>query len=100
MCWGARTTQFGERTGRDTEVSHVAGLRFYAARGPNADCDSRFVHQHDEEYSSVKKARRPGRPPSTREVFLKVKIEALDREHRDGFCRLSRDFKGRTDVQS
>jgi translation machinery-associated protein 16 len=47
------------------------------------------VHQHDEEYEEAKKARRPGRPPSTREDLLKMKIFALDKEYRDGFCKLS-----------
>jgi hypothetical protein len=51
---------------------------------------SRFVHQHDEEYEEVKKTRRPGRPASTREDLLKMKITALEKEQRDGFCRLSR----------
>ncbi|KAL2137141.1 hypothetical protein VTI74DRAFT_8773 [Chaetomium olivicolor] len=44
-----------------------------------------FVHQHDEEYEEVKKARRPGRPASTREDLLKMKITALEKEYRDGF---------------
>ncbi|KAH6847378.1 translation machinery-associated protein 16 [Chaetomium sp. MPI-CAGE-AT-0009] len=44
-----------------------------------------FVHQYDEEYEEVKKTRRPGRPASAREDLLKMKIEALEREHRDGF---------------
>ncbi|KAL2015808.1 hypothetical protein VTK56DRAFT_4724 [Thermocarpiscus australiensis] len=44
-----------------------------------------FVHQHDEEYQEAKKARRPGRPPSTREDVLRMKIAALEKEYRDGF---------------
>ncbi|KAL2163415.1 hypothetical protein VTH06DRAFT_5472 [Thermothelomyces fergusii] len=44
-----------------------------------------FVHQYDEEYEEVKKARRPGRPPSTKEDLLKMKITALQKEQRDGF---------------
>jgi translation machinery-associated protein 16 len=50
---------------------------------------SRFVHQYDDEYEEVKKTRRPGRPASTREDLLKMKIAALEKEHRDGFCELS-----------
>ncbi|KAK4111626.1 hypothetical protein N656DRAFT_144041 [Canariomyces notabilis] len=44
-----------------------------------------FVHQYDEEYEEVKKARRPGRPPSSKEDLLKMKISALEKEQRDGF---------------
>jgi translation machinery-associated protein 16 len=44
------------------------------------------VHQYDEEYEEVKKTRRAGRPASAREDLLKMKISALEREHRDGFC--------------
>ncbi|SPQ24682.1 fa728800-0c9d-4870-a9be-b0c5fbda32c2 [Thermothielavioides terrestris] len=44
-----------------------------------------FVHQYDEEYEEVKKARRPGRPPSMKEDLLRMKISALEKEHRDGF---------------
>lgn len=46
----------------------------------------RFVHQYDEEYDAVKKTRRPGRPASAREDLLKIKIVALEKEYRDGFC--------------
>lgn len=45
-----------------------------------------FVHQHDEEMNKLKKERRPGRPASTREDILKVKIAADEKEYRDGFC--------------
>ncbi len=48
---------------------------------------TRFVHQHDEEYNEIKKARRVGRPASAQEDLLRMKIEALEKEHRDGFCR-------------
>ncbi|AEO68072.1 uncharacterized protein THITE_2117414 [Thermothielavioides terrestris NRRL 8126] len=44
-----------------------------------------FVHQYDEEYEEVKKARRPGRPPSMKEDLLRMKISALEKEYRDGF---------------
>ncbi|KAK4143093.1 translation machinery-associated protein 16 [Dichotomopilus funicola] len=44
-----------------------------------------FVQQYDEEYGEVKKNRRPGRPASTREDLLKLKVAALQKEHRDGF---------------
>ncbi|KAI2603395.1 translation machinery-associated protein 16 [Hypoxylon fragiforme] len=44
-----------------------------------------FVHQYDEELSEIKKVRRPGRPASTREDLLKVKIDKLEKEHQNGF---------------
>lgn len=47
---------------------------------------TRFVHQYDEEMSKLKKERRPGRPASTREDILRVKIAADEKEYRDGFC--------------
>ncbi len=47
----------------------------------------RYVHQDSEEYDNVKKARRPGRPASAREDLLRMKIEALETEQRDGFCK-------------
>ncbi|KAG6033989.1 hypothetical protein E4U40_004554 [Claviceps sp. LM458 group G5] len=45
----------------------------------------KFIHQYDEEYDSVKKARRSGRPPSTKEDMLKLKIKALEAEYEKGF---------------
>ncbi|KAG6011469.1 hypothetical protein E4U43_008286 [Claviceps pusilla] len=45
----------------------------------------KFVHQYDEEYDAVKKARRSGRPPSTKEDMLKLKIKALESEYEKGF---------------
>lgn len=44
-----------------------------------------FVHQYDEEYSEAKKLRRPGRPASVREDLLRMKIEALETEYKNGF---------------
>ncbi|KAK7970117.1 hypothetical protein PG996_001448 [Apiospora saccharicola] len=44
-----------------------------------------YVHQYDEELSDLKKARRPGRPASTREDLLKVKISSLQKEYENGF---------------
>lgn len=35
----------------------------------------------------MKKARRPGRPASTREDQLKRKIDTLEEEYEKGFCR-------------
>jgi translation machinery-associated protein 16 len=52
-----------------------------------ANYASRFVHQHDEEYEEEKKTRRAGRPSSTKEDLLKMKITALEKEYRDGFCK-------------
>jgi translation machinery-associated protein 16 len=47
-----------------------------------------FVHQHDEEFNSLKKERRAGRPASTREDLLGMKIAADEKEHENGFCEL------------
>ncbi|OAA73455.1 hypothetical protein ISF_00356 [Cordyceps fumosorosea ARSEF 2679] len=44
-----------------------------------------FVHQYDEELDAIKKARRPGRPASTREDLLKRKIDTLEDEYEKGF---------------
>ncbi|KAJ1325900.1 translation machinery-associated protein 16 [Microdochium nivale] len=44
-----------------------------------------FVHQFDEELAEIKQARRPGRPASTREDLLKVKIANLETEYQNGF---------------
>ncbi|KAH6653208.1 translation machinery-associated protein 16 [Truncatella angustata] len=44
-----------------------------------------FVHQYDEELSEIKKTRRPGRPASTKEDLLKVKISTLEKEYQCGF---------------
>ncbi|CZR64198.1 probable TMA16 Protein putative involved in cytoplasmic ribosome function [Phialocephala subalpina] len=44
-----------------------------------------FVHQHNEEFSQLKKERRPGRPASTREDLLRIKIAADIKEYEDGF---------------
>lgn len=45
----------------------------------------RLVHQYDEELAEVQKSRRPGRPPSTKEDLLKMKIAALEKEQQNGF---------------
>lgn len=47
----------------------------------------RFVHQYDEEYEELKKARRPGRGASAKEDLLKVKISTLEKEYQNGFCK-------------
>jgi translation machinery-associated protein 16 len=53
------------------------------------------VHQHDEEFNALKKERRPGRPASTREDVLRIKIAADEKELQDGFCELlSRNLLG------
>ncbi|PMD13995.1 hypothetical protein NA56DRAFT_651234 [Hyaloscypha hepaticicola] len=44
-----------------------------------------FVHQHDEEFSKLKKERRAGRPASTREDLLRMKIAADEKELENGF---------------
>jgi len=48
---------------------------------------SRFVHQHDEEFDTLKKDRRAGRPASTREDLLRMKIDADEKEYENGFCK-------------
>ncbi|PHH86091.1 hypothetical protein CDD83_10775 [Cordyceps sp. RAO-2017] len=45
-----------------------------------------FIHRHDEEYDGLKKSRRAGRPPSTREDLLKMKMSALETEYEKGFA--------------
>lgn len=47
----------------------------------------RYVHQYDEEYEAVKKTRRAGRPASTKEDLLKIKMAGLEEEYSKGFCR-------------
>jgi translation machinery-associated protein 16 len=44
------------------------------------------VHQHDEEFNALKKERRPGRPASTREDLLRMKIADDEKEYENGFC--------------
>ncbi|KIN01024.1 hypothetical protein OIDMADRAFT_103715 [Oidiodendron maius Zn] len=44
-----------------------------------------FVHQYDEEFDALKKERRPGRPPSTREDLLRIKIATDLKEYENGF---------------
>jgi translation machinery-associated protein 16 len=44
------------------------------------------VHQHDEEFNTLKKDRRAGRPASTREDLLRIKIAADEKEYENGFC--------------
>ncbi|CAN8104945.1 unnamed protein product [Discula destructiva] len=46
---------------------------------------NQFVHLDDEEYDAIKKARRPGRGPSSREDVLKMKIQSLEKEQQNGF---------------
>jgi hypothetical protein len=45
-----------------------------------------FVHQNDEEYAQLRKERRAGRPASTREDILRMKIAVDEKEHEIGFC--------------
>jgi translation machinery-associated protein 16 len=45
-----------------------------------------YVHQFDQELEEAKKARRPGRPASTKEDLLMMKVTALKKEQEDGFC--------------
>lgn len=52
---------------------------------------SRFVHQHDEEFSEVKSLRRAGRASSTREDVLRLKIAKDEKEWENGFCEYHPD---------
>jgi translation machinery-associated protein 16 len=44
------------------------------------------VHQYDEEFNALRKERRAGRPASTREDLLRMKIAADEKEYEHGFC--------------
>ncbi|RDW78235.1 hypothetical protein BP5796_06087 [Coleophoma crateriformis] len=44
-----------------------------------------FVHQYDEEFNDLKKKRRAGRPASTREDILRLKIATDEKEYENGF---------------
>ncbi|KFY41406.1 hypothetical protein V494_03026 [Pseudogymnoascus sp. VKM F-4513 (FW-928)] len=44
-----------------------------------------FVHQNDEEYSEIKSERRAGRPASTREDVLRIRIAKDEKEWENGF---------------
>ncbi|PHH76297.1 hypothetical protein CDD82_4059 [Ophiocordyceps australis] len=44
-----------------------------------------FIHQYDQEQTLLRKNRRPGRPPTTREDLVKMKIAALEAEYKNGF---------------
>ncbi|SPO05224.1 related to TMA16 Protein putative involved in cytoplasmic ribosome function [Cephalotrichum gorgonifer] len=50
-----------------------------------AEFTHQLVHQLDEELAAEKKARRPGRPASTKEDLLRRRVEALTAEHETGF---------------
>lgn len=45
-----------------------------------------YVHKHDEEMDALKKERRTGRPASTKEDLLKMKIATDMKEYENGFC--------------
>jgi translation machinery-associated protein 16 len=45
----------------------------------------RWVHRNDEELSRMQRERRPGRPSSTKEDQLKLKIDREMEEYRTGF---------------
>ena len=46
-----------------------------------------FVMQDHEEYAKVKSERRAGRPASTREDVLRIKIAKNEKEYENGFCK-------------
>ncbi|KAK3321649.1 translation machinery-associated protein 16 [Apodospora peruviana] len=74
-------------------IGRVAFFQEFARQHENQALDleaiqlkiNEFVHQYDEEYAEVRSTRRQGRPASTREDLLKMKVEALEKEYRDGF---------------
>ena len=45
------------------------------------------MHQYDEEFNDLKKQRRLGRPASTREDLLRMKIAEDEKEYENGFCQ-------------
>jgi hypothetical protein len=57
------------------------------------DLITAYVHKFDEEYDTLKKSRRSGRPPGAREDLLKMKISALETEYQQGFSKLLRSCK-------
>ncbi|KAK0713013.1 translation machinery-associated protein 16 [Lasiosphaeria miniovina] len=46
---------------------------------------SEFVHQFDQEYETMKKARRAGRAPGPKEDMLKLRIATLQKEYQNGY---------------
>lgn len=72
--------------GKATSRLHFRALRIIVMHSTDCRQPSSFVHQYDEELDDLKKARRPGRPASTREDLLKVKINVLEKEYESGFC--------------
>ncbi len=71
------------RAHQDVSINFLPSLKFYSLQ--STTLTPSFVHQYDEELSEIKKVRRPGRPASTREDLLKVKIDKLEKEHQNGF---------------
>ena len=54
-------------------------------------CLPSFVRRYDEDLDDIKKARRPGRPPSAKEDMMKARISALEKEYEGGFCQYVRN---------
>ncbi|KAL1891173.1 translation machinery-associated protein 16 [Sporothrix stenoceras] len=75
---------FVDRAGFFQDSARETGIEVFDAEQFLAAVKS-FVHQHDEEMDELKRARRPGRPASTREDALKVKIASLEKEFQNGF---------------
>ena len=79
-----------ERGVTSLDVAAVQSLiHEYAMSCPVSLCASAnrlsYIHQNDEEYEEIKKARRPGRPASNREDQLKRKMDTLEEEYEKGF---------------
>jgi translation machinery-associated protein 16 len=47
---------------------------------------NRFIQERIDDYENTKNTRRQGRPASSKEDQLKIRMDALLREERDGFC--------------
>lgn len=45
----------------------------------------KFIHRNDEELASLKKGRRPGRPPSAQEALIKRNEVEAEKEYKSGF---------------
>ncbi|RYP67025.1 hypothetical protein DL770_008704 [Monosporascus sp. CRB-9-2] len=76
---------------RDSKRLHRAQVRdeklekIAASRRKNDQLYRTYVHQYDEELDEIRKSRRKGRPASTKEDLLKMKIESLQKEWHNGF---------------
>jgi translation machinery-associated protein 16 len=61
-------------------------MPLHASDTVHTNATDRFVHQNDEEFAEIKAERRPGRPASTREDVLRIRIAKDVKEWENGFC--------------